>query len=457
MIYKSLIRAVVGEGVKRSKWRSMLVAVRALALLPAGLGLVHQQRDFMEPGFDFGKLDVVKEIQQKNKDCPYVMEKVTVFAYDWMDKNGKLVKDRIGITNVFEEETNNLVYSDGSQDQVVLRHRLSCQEQDDPMLVQTIKDKLLIPPPVHPQHQVSFHHHSGGLFNMLGQRYFRGKKRKGFFIELGSTLGETPLSKTFQFESDLHWSGLVIQPFPKLISAQNRKVWTVQTCLTTNTTPTTQNYSMDYLSLTPTLTQHPTTSPLIPMQCLPLYSLILAVDQPTVDLLVLSGPSPEYLHKVLRTIPWHLVDIRAVVVETGHVGEETRGDIFHLLKIHGYNYLDHVGGDDVFVKLDEGGSSDKPKDHEILSSSGVRDCEYHGSVEVEDLASYCRTQFPEHYFQPVSASTAPGSMYWVNKLLNTMKEVVVMVSWVASLTLNFLVEVCLPKSDIYRAVIIHAK
>ena len=114
MIYKSLIRAVVGEGVRRKR-RSMW-AIRALALLPAGLGLVHQEKDFMKPDFDFGKLEVVKEIYQKNKDCPHVMEKITVFAYHWEDKDVKVVKDRLGTTDVFEEETKNIVYSDGGQD-----------------------------------------------------------------------------------------------------------------------------------------------------------------------------------------------------------------------------------------------------------------------------------------------------------------------------------------------------
>lgn len=46
----------------------------------------------------------------------------------------------------------------------------------------------------------------------------------------------------------------------------------------------------------------------VTVQCFPLYSLLLAVNQTRVDFFSLDIDGHEL--KVLRTIPWHLVDIR---------------------------------------------------------------------------------------------------------------------------------------------------
>ena len=55
------------------------------------------------------------------------------------------------------------------------------------------------------------------------------------------------------------------------------------------------------------------------MQCLPLYSLILSLGNPTVDFLSLYIEDAEY--QVLKNIPWESVDIRAISVETEFAGE----------------------------------------------------------------------------------------------------------------------------------------
>ena len=53
---------------------------------------------------------------------------------------------------------------------------------------------------------------------------------------------------------------------------------------------------------------------IVQMQCLPLYSLLLALGNPTVDFLSLDIEGAEF--QVLKTIPWDKVDIRALSVET---------------------------------------------------------------------------------------------------------------------------------------------
>ena len=454
MIYKSLIRAVVGEGVRRQRLRSMW-AIRALALLPAGMGLVHQERDFMEPGFDFSKLEVVKEFYRNNNDCHYVKEKVTVYAYNWVDKQGNIVKDTLGTTNVFEEERRRIGYSDGTEDLIVLRHSLNCLDQSDQLLIDTIKDKLFSPPKF-TSGPHGFQAPADNLFRMLTQRYFTGKKykRKGFFIELVSNQGGTQLTKTSQFSSALSWSGLLIHPIPRLASSQGSKAWSVQTCLSTSTTPEIQNFSMNYLSLSQPLHISNLTDDTnqIPMQCMPLSSLILALGSPTVDVLVLTHPSAEYLYSILATVSWSSVLIRTIVLSTGQ--GQVRENIVELLARQGLSYLGHVGGDAVFVLLDQGGTCDKQRHSELLSRTGPASCHYPPQLEVGDVGDHCRSQHPADYFLPVSPSTAPGPLYWVPRIIITSPQhTIVIASWLASTMLRFIVEVLLPRSDIYRAVI----
>jgi hypothetical protein len=51
--------------------------------------------------------------------------------------------------------------------------------------------------------------------------------------------------------------------------------------------------------------------PLLQMQCFPLYSLLLALGNPTVNLFILDIEGTEYL--ILKTIPWDKVDIEVSI------------------------------------------------------------------------------------------------------------------------------------------------
>jgi hypothetical protein len=77
------------------------------------------------------------------------------------------------------------------------------------------------------------------------------------------------------------------------------------------------------------------------MQCLPLYTLLLALGNPTVDFLSLDIEGPEY--DVLLTIPWDKVDIRAIAVETQFLGEDTKRKLFALLQTAGFTHLGPLG------------------------------------------------------------------------------------------------------------------
>ena len=81
------------------------------------------------------------------------------------------------------------------------------------------------------------------------------------------------------------------------------------------------------------------------MQCFPLYSLILAAGNPTVDYLSLDIEGGEL--KVLQTIPFSKVDIRVMSIEVLHV---ERREVKKLMAKNGYRVLRDLKNDIIFFK-----------------------------------------------------------------------------------------------------------
>ena len=76
------------------------------------------------------------------------------------------------------------------------------------------------------------------------------------------------------------------------------------------------------------------------IQCIPLYSLLLALGNPTVHYFSLDIEGAEM--GVLKTIPWDKVDIWVISVEThmaGKVFPGTREDIIEFMKSVGYRFV----------------------------------------------------------------------------------------------------------------------
>ena len=75
------------------------------------------------------------------------------------------------------------------------------------------------------------------------------------------------------------------------------------------------------------------------LQCVPLYTLLLAMGNPTVNWFILDIEGAEY--QVLQTIPWTLVDIEMISVETDLAGEivpGSRQEIIDYMKSQGYHH-----------------------------------------------------------------------------------------------------------------------
>ena len=297
--------------------------------------------------------------------------------------------------------------------EVVIRPRLNCYSQEDPRLTESIKEHSLHPPSQDPYNLEGKHTLGDGQPRMLDQRYFLERKKGGFFIEAGAFNGESD-STTLHFELEHGWTGLLVEPVPlnyKELLTKNRRTWAVQTCLSTKKTPETINFSLSGSSketMAGIIVKNNTQDDTLEMQCLPLYSLLLSLGNPTVDFLSLDIEGAEF--QVLKNIPWESVDIRAISVETqfaGEVMEGDREDIINLLTGLGYTHLDSIARDDIFVKLQPGQMSPKLQMKELLQRRSVRTCSYY-KVPHDRLATHCSTMFPLDFFTTINPAGLPG-------------------------------------------------
>ena len=87
-------------------------------------------------------------------------------------------------------------------------------------------------------------------------------------------------------------------------------------------------------------------------QCFPLFSVLQALDSPTVTLLSLDIEGAEF--EVFRSLPWDKVDIEVIVTELVHAGEMGPGsrlEVIEFLESKNYQYIGNLY-DDIFVRKD---------------------------------------------------------------------------------------------------------
>ena len=171
------------------------------------------------------------------------------------------------------------------------------------------------------------------------------------------------------FELKYNWTGLLVEPLSSDLVYKHRKAKIVSTCLALEPKPhfAEFNYvatiSDDELGLTSMTGIVPEGGEnTIKMQCMPLYSLIMAVGNPTVNYFILDIEGAEF--QVLKTLPWDKVDIEVLSVETdlaGLVMEGSRQDIIEFMESVGYTHrqhrkswssFDNMPKDDMFIRND---------------------------------------------------------------------------------------------------------
>ena len=193
------------------------------------------------------------------------------------------------------------------------------------------------------------------------------KKKQGFFIEAGASMGEF-ISNTLYFELKHNWTGLLVEPNPdflKELKLKNRNAWILPHCLSAN--PIVELYDFDASGYNGGLIQPGKTLPsdlgrtnkrnyekfpqkTIQVQCFPLQAVLSALGNPLVDYFSLDIEGAEY--SVLSTINWKKIHLSALSVETNHAGEIFNGskEVIHgLLEQNGFSHVSSINIDDIFL------------------------------------------------------------------------------------------------------------
>lgn len=210
-------------------------------------------------------------------------------------------------------------------------------EQDHPCVIDLIRKKFLRPPArrnlPYQMSQPSLLDPSDGQSQAI-LRLLRNQTN-GFFIECGALDGEY-LSNTLYMERALNWEGILIEADQKAFSqltARNRKAYSLPVCLSTKPYPIQVAFNVSSWSGSFIMEEnrsemfheeirkndHENSKTVYKVQCFPLYSILLAVEKTEIDFFGLDVEGSEF--KILKTIPWHKVDIKTLSVEWNHIPE----------------------------------------------------------------------------------------------------------------------------------------
>ncbi|KAF0296447.1 Protein Star [Amphibalanus amphitrite] len=158
-------------------------------------------------------------------------------------------------------------------------------------------------------------------------------KTGGFFIETGAYDGEQ-MSNTLLLERSLGWRGLLIEPsrtlFPRLMT-KHRRSWALHACCSQTGAPFQAIFrdqvDSGFSSVEDGLSAQKQSDHIIdmkkgsreellkyPVDCYPLYTILLAMNRTTVDFFSLDVEGVEM--GVLAYLPWHLLDIKIVLAES---------------------------------------------------------------------------------------------------------------------------------------------
>lgn len=258
-------------------------------------------------------------------------------------------------------------------------------EQTDPELIQLVKERYLLPPS-----QLSYqlsHNKETSMGQAQVIRTLLSNKTGGFFVECGGFDGETR-SNSLTFEKELGWQGVLVEAdLANLVAIKSvhRHSWVVPACLSTATHTQFVTFR-NWGHIGKIVDEDPTNdarhiSRGVNVTCIPLYSILKALDQDTVDYFSLDVEGNE-LH-VLKTIPFDKLSIQTLSVEFVHeedVGESkssledfmTNKDyVVHSLVTHPQGFAN----DFIFMlkELSAGLSDEVKKASELMADKVYRD------------------------------------------------------------------------------------
>ena len=233
------------------------------------------------------------------------------------------------------------------------------------LLAQVIKDNFLHYPSKGPPILNKPEEHINGQMDqpVIVDKLLKGK-RDGFFIESGAYDGEIYSNSLF-FELKRNWTGLLIEPNPtnfKWMMTKNRNAIAINTCLSnrpfaeevpflnaalvggiadlfdTQLVNAFKNFTEEGNKISYSGTA----------QCFPLYDILVAVGNPTVDFFSLDVEGAE--QGILESIPWDKVDIKVILIEIDHSEKE---EILEIMTKQNYEMVQNIQEVDMlFVRRD---------------------------------------------------------------------------------------------------------
>jgi len=314
----------------------------------------------------------------KGKPCEGVEEKRTVYKLYVAGDDEEEVERTVEVSEIFPPSRKEVITSTNETQlwmvsTVTLWTELNCLEQDDKELLAGLKEEYLQPPSYKgynrtmisvplsslPLKYSLYQHSQYGQDVFLDKYVFKQELTEGFFVEAGAVNGVLD-SNSLLFELRYNWTGLLVEANPAnfpYLAVTGRKAWVAPVCLSllprAQFAPFTEDDQLEggMAGLVPTdATEGKRVRQL---QCFPLYSLLLAVKAPTVNLLVLDIEGAEY--QVLKEFPWSLAKVEVILVELEHAGKVfpgTRWEVHNFLLSVGFEYSGSLGGDDIFIRKD---------------------------------------------------------------------------------------------------------
>jgi len=245
---------------------------------------------------------------------------------------------------------------------------LTLLKQDNPQVIDVVRELIEKPAPFTSTYNFSNIKDREPRSLLLGQYgelgdvvdLFKGK-RGGFFIESGALDGES-LSNTLLLELEFSWRGLLIEANPESytkLKSKHRKCHSLNVGLCKTSHPMEVQFEvMEYPAISGiieedgksarqkgyALKDNPIKN-VVTVHCFPLYSILMAIGNPTVDYFSLDVEGTEL--GILESIPWDKVDIRILQIEYTHVDDNRLAAIMDKA---GYDNPFNLQEDMIFVK-----------------------------------------------------------------------------------------------------------
>jgi FkbM family methyltransferase len=197
----------------------------------------------------------------------------------------------------------------------------------------------------------------------LNETVFKNKRR-GFFVDIGAHDGKT-FSNTYFFEKSLNWSGICIEPMPKVFQKlkKSRHCRCIKGCIANFNGPAKflqvncervdtemlsgllKNYDPLHIArIKKEIKERGGSTKTIDVQCYRLADILKSHNISYIDYLSIDTEGSEY--EILKSIDFNIIDIYIIQVEDNYKDPKIR----MLLEQNGYSFLEHIKRDDIYIK-----------------------------------------------------------------------------------------------------------